>query len=58
MALDVADPEALTAFARRVVTEHPGLIVLINNAGIMTYEDLSGSRDLREAEETIAGGAN
>ncbi|MGY3636828.1 SDR family oxidoreductase [Bradyrhizobium sp. Lot33] len=53
MTLDVEDPEAITAFARRVVAEHPGLNVLINNAGIMRREDLTRSRDLSDAEETI-----
>jgi uncharacterized oxidoreductase len=38
--LDVNDPEAIRAFAGRVTTEHPGLNVLINNAGIMKIENL------------------
>ena len=40
MTLDVNDPEAIRAFAARVTVEHPGLNVLINNAGIMRAEDL------------------
>lgn len=51
--LDVEDPDAIAAFARRIVVEHPDLNVLINNAGIMRYEDLSASRDLRDAEALI-----
>lgn len=53
MALDVEDPEAITSFARRVTAEHPALNVLINNAGIMRREDLTRTRDLGDAEETI-----
>ncbi|RUV58878.1 MAG: SDR family NAD(P)-dependent oxidoreductase, partial [Mesorhizobium sp.] len=50
---NVEDPEAIAAFAKRVVAEHPALNVLINNAGIMRREDLTRTRDLRDAEETI-----
>jgi uncharacterized oxidoreductase len=53
MILDIEDPDAITAFARRVTAEHPSLNVLINNAGIMRREDLTKTRDLRDAEETI-----
>lgn len=52
-ALNVEDPEAITAFARRVTAEHPALNVLINNAGIMRRENLTRTRDLGDAEETI-----
>lgn len=53
MTLDVEDSEAVSAFARQVVAEHPSLNVLINNAGVMRREDLTRPRDLRDAEETI-----
>ncbi|WP_309086686.1 SDR family oxidoreductase [Chelativorans sp.] len=53
MTLDVEDPEAITAFAKRVTAEHQALNVLMNNAGIMRREDLTKARDLRDAEETI-----
>jgi uncharacterized oxidoreductase len=53
LALDVEDPEAITAFAKRVVAEHPALNVLINNAGIMRRENLTKTHDMRDAEETI-----
>jgi len=49
--LDVADAEAIRAFAARIVEAHPDLNVLINNAGIMVVED---QIDLPIAEETIA----
>ncbi len=51
--IDVEDPDAITAFAGRVVAEHPGLNVLVNNAGIMRSEDLTRTRDLRDAEQTV-----
>jgi uncharacterized oxidoreductase len=35
------------------VREHPKLNVLINNAGVMRREDLTRTRDLADAEETI-----
>ena len=53
IALDVEDPDAITAFARRAIADHPALNVLINNAGIMRREDLTRTRDLRDAEQTI-----
>ena len=51
--LDIEDPGAIAAFARRMATEHPALNVLVNNAGIMRPEDLSGPRDLADAEATV-----
>ena len=33
--LDIDDPAAILAFAKKVVAEHPSLNVLINNSGIM-----------------------
>mgnify|MGYP004500907719 CR=1 FL=1 len=54
MQLDVDRPEAVAAFARRIIAEHPDLNVLINNAGIMRFEALDHARDLKDAEETIA----
>jgi uncharacterized oxidoreductase len=38
--LDIDDPAAILAFAKKVVAEHPALNVLINNSGIMRLEDL------------------
>jgi uncharacterized oxidoreductase len=52
--LDVEDPRAIADFARRVVAEHPGLNVLVNNAGIMRFEALDRARDLADAEATVA----
>lgn len=52
-ALDVDDSAALAAFATAVVADHPALNVLINNAGIMRMEELTGPRDLADAEATV-----
>lgn len=51
--LDVDDAGQVAAFAQRVTADHPQLNVLINNAGIMRFEDITKSRDLRDAEEQI-----
>ena len=52
--LDVADPEAIQAFAARVTQDHPALNVLVNNAGIMKVEDvLAEPFDLSDCEATV-----
>ncbi|MDK2766945.1 MAG: SDR family oxidoreductase [Sphingomonas sp.] len=53
MTLDIDSAEAIEAFAAAVIAAHPSVNVLINNAGIMRYEDLSARRDLSDAEATI-----
>ena len=52
--LDVEDAQAIIAFAAQVTQEHPGLNVLVNNAGVMRTEDLLAEPlDLADAEATI-----
>ena len=51
MPFDVGDAEAIAAFAERIVADHPGLNVIVNNAGIMSSED---KIDLAVAEAIIA----
>ncbi len=53
MALDVTDPADIQRFASDVVARFPALNVLVNNAGIMRYEDLAARRDLADVEATI-----
>ncbi len=53
MLLDVADAESIAGFAARIAAEHPGLNVLLNNAGMMAREDLAGDH-LAIAEATVA----
>ena len=52
---DVEAGAAIPAFAAAVVKAHPGLNVLINNAGIMRAEAITTARyDLADAEATVA----
>lgn len=51
--LDVDDPAAIARFAEEAIAAHPEINVLINNAGIMRYEDASARRDLTDAEAII-----
>lgn len=53
LTLDVGDPQAITAFAAQIVAEHPKLNVLVNNAGIMKFEDAAAKRDLANVEATV-----
>lgn len=53
MALDVADAASISAFARDVIARFPALNVLVNNAGIMKVEDVTGARDLGDAEDMV-----
>ncbi len=53
MTLDVTDAAAIAAFAAEVVAKHPGLNVLVNNAGIMSAEDARTKRDLGDTEATV-----
>src|ERR1700743_2162833 len=43
--LDIADPDSIDRGAKRLVTEHPDLNVLINNAGIMQPDQAAGRVD-------------
>jgi len=51
--LDVESAGGVADFAKRVLAAHPALNVLINNAGIMRFEDITHSRDLADAEATV-----
>ena len=53
MSLDVTDPAAIAAFAAEVLAKHPGINVLVNNAGIMSTEEAGAKRDLTQAEATV-----
>ena len=53
--LDVEDAADIRRFAEAVVRDHPGLNVLVNNAGVMRPEDLAADAiDLSTAEAEIA----
>jgi uncharacterized oxidoreductase len=52
--LDVEDAAGLADFTGRLLADHPAVNVLFNNAGIMRTEQLDRTRDLADAEATIA----
>lgn len=52
-ALDIDDPSAIEEFTATLIERHPDLNVLVNNAGVMRYEDATARRDLNDAEEII-----
>src|SRR5579862_9609821 len=43
--LDIEDPTSISAVAVKLIPDYPKLNVLINNAGIMQVDDISGSVD-------------
>lgn len=51
--LDIDDPAAINRFARQIIESFPQLNVLINNAGIMRYENLGSQSDLHDAQAQI-----
>jgi short-subunit dehydrogenase involved in D-alanine esterification of teichoic acids len=51
--LDVCDPQSIQRSSQALATRHPNLNVLINNAGIMHWEDLTDSEYLGTAEDTV-----
>lgn len=51
---DVDSADGIATFVRNLLADRPDLNVLINNAGIMRAEDPTTSRDLTDAEATIA----
>lgn len=51
--LDVTVAADVAAFAQQVVSEHPRLNVLVNNAGIYSAEKVTAHRDISDAERMI-----
>jgi uncharacterized oxidoreductase len=51
--LDVEDGASIEGFATQLVADFPALNVLVNNAGVMRIEKVTGRRDLADAEATI-----
>lgn len=52
--LDVADPEQIKAVAADVTARYPALNVVVNNAGIMPFDDASGDLDDAQAVHLVA----
>jgi uncharacterized oxidoreductase len=51
--LDVADPTSILAVAAKVIADHPGLNVLVNNAGIMLPDRAAGLIDDKLLVDTV-----
>src|SRR5437870_4659407 len=51
--VDIEDPASISAVARKLIADHPQLNVLINNAGIMQIDDVSGPVDDKLIASTI-----
>lgn len=51
--LDVQDPASIAQVAGKLVQEHPGLNVLINNAGIMRVDAVENPIDQRGAQTVV-----
>ncbi len=53
LVLDVADPDSIARARETVAASHPGLNVLVNNAGIMLLENLLDPAQLPVAEDHV-----
>ena len=53
LTLDADDPADIARFASAVIAAHPAINVLVNNAGIMRFDDLAAPRDLSDAEAMV-----
>jgi len=51
--LDVADGASILRASEAIAVRHPDLNVLINNAGVMHWEDVRDASSLQVAEDTI-----
>ncbi|MFM9552633.1 SDR family oxidoreductase [Streptomyces caniscabiei] len=54
LVLDVADPDSIARASETVAASHPGLNVLVNNAGIQLLESVLDPAGLQAAEDHIA----
>ncbi|MBF0870339.1 SDR family oxidoreductase [Gluconobacter japonicus] len=53
LTLDLESADGIADFSDRLLKAYPDLNVVINNAGIMRFEDLTKTHDLTDAEDTI-----
>jgi uncharacterized oxidoreductase len=51
--LNIEDPASISMVARKLIADHPKLNVLINNAGVMQIDDISGPVDDKLIVSTI-----
>lgn len=52
--LDVADPDQIKAVAKDLIARYPDLNVVVNNAGIMPFDDAGGALDDAQAAYLVA----
>lgn len=52
--LDITDPASIDAAAVHLIAEHPDLNVLINNAGVMPFDDAAAAIDDEQAQAIIS----
>jgi uncharacterized oxidoreductase len=52
--LNIEDPTSISAVADKLIAEHPRLNVLINNAGVMHIDNVSGPIDDKLLVSTVA----
>lgn len=53
MTFDISNQDDIRQFTQDIIKAFPTLNVLVNNAGIMKFEELEHSHDLTDAEATI-----
>jgi len=57
--LDITDAAQIQAVAQALIAQHPSLNVLINNAGVMAFDDAAGALDdaqaVRQIETNLLG---
>lgn len=53
LTLDLESADGIADFSDRLLKAYPDLNVVLNNAGIMRFEDLTKTHDLTDAEDTI-----
>jgi uncharacterized oxidoreductase len=52
--LNIQDTTSISAVAKKLIAEHPRLNVLINNAGVMHFDNVAGSIDDQLLASTVA----
>lgn len=51
--MDITDPESIQSVAKKIVADYPALNVLVNNAGIMPFDDASGTIDEESMQNVV-----
>ncbi|MBO9127755.1 MULTISPECIES: SDR family oxidoreductase [unclassified Rhizobium] len=51
--MDITDPQSIETVTKKIVADFPALNVLVNNAGIMPFDDASGPMDERSMQNVV-----